>query len=155
MRHRTKSALLLLSALIMLLYLNKKDLSLHSEQKMSVSTSNFDKAVNLISQIRSKHPSVNGLRYRSVICTIVRNDPHIVEFLLRNLIIGFSHIVVYDNNRIKAGYDMNITDVLAPFIKAGVVTHMPWNQESLGLLPTKIKNGNSKECVRKYGMQAD
>jgi hypothetical protein len=78
-----------------------------------------------------------------------------VEFLLRHLISGFSHIVVYDNNRILAGYDANITTVLAPFIAAGVVTHIPWHQNTTELLDNGIKNGNSAECVAKHGVNAD
>ena len=69
-----------------------------------------------------------------MICTVVRNDPHLVEFVLRHLIVGFSHIVVYDNNRILADYHSNITTILAPFIAAGAVTHLPWSQNTTELI---------------------
>lgn len=118
-------------------------------------TNNFDRAVQLISRIRSNDASINGLPYRSVLCTIVRNDPHIVEFILRHLISGFSHIVIYDNNRVKAGYDLNMTNVLQPFIAAGVVTHIPWFQESIELLYDDERNDNNDQCIQKYGLQAD
>lgn len=118
-------------------------------------TSDFDRTVQLITRIRSNYPSVNGLRYRSLVCTMVRNDPHIVEFLLRHLISGFSHIVVYDNNRIVAGYDLNMTDVLAPFIAAGVVTHVPIHQNWSGSYFDELKNWRNRECLRQYGMNAD
>lgn len=109
----------------------------------------------LISNLHSKSPSLYRLKYRSMICTVVRNDHHLVEFLLRHLISGFSHIVVYDNNRILAGYDTNITTVLAPFIAAGVVTHIPWQQNTTELLQDDIKNGNSAECIVKHGVNTD
>ena len=154
MKCPTKLILIVLSILLLIQFLYQISQS-DSEQNVPSATSNFDKAVKLISQIHSNYSSVNGLRYRSLICTIVRNDPHILEFLLRNLISGFSHIVVYDNNRIGADYDMNISNLLAPFIAAGVVTHIPWHQESLELLPNGNKNDNSAQCLQKYGMQAD
>jgi hypothetical protein len=118
-------------------------------------TEDFDKAIKLISTIRSNFTSLYGLRYRSVLCTIVRNDPHLLEYLVRNLISGFSHIVVYDNNRILAGYDMNITNLLAPFIAAGVVTHVPFYQNSTELLLSHVIKDKSAECVQKYGKYAD
>jgi hypothetical protein len=118
-------------------------------------TTDFDKAVALISRIRSDYRSLHGLRYRSMICTVVRNDPHILEFILRHLISGFSHIVIYDNNRIFAGHDIIIKNLLAPFIAAGVVTHVSWGQESIDSLPNGIKNGNTGECFEKYGKDAD
>ncbi|CAF3374591.1 unnamed protein product [Rotaria socialis] len=115
----------------------------------------FDAAVKIISQLRSNSTSLHGLQYRSIICTIVRNDPHILEFLLRNLIIGFSHIVIFDNNRILAGYDANINNVLAPFIAAGVVTHIPQGGNTTDLLHNNIKNENSVECLNRYSKKAD
>ncbi|CAF4048348.1 unnamed protein product [Rotaria sordida] len=128
-----------------------------SSQKLSSVKlqSNFDEAVKLISRLRSNYSSIHGLRYRSMICTIARNNPHIAEFLLRNIISGFSHIVVYDNNRILAGYDSNISTVLEPFIAAGVVTHVPWQQNTTKLLQFKYQQTQAKECITKYGIHAD
>lgn len=120
-----------------------------------ISSSDFDRAVKLISDLHSKSPSLRGLKYRSVICTIVRNDPHLVEFLLRHLIVGFSHIILYDNNRILAGYDTNITTMLEPFVAAGFVTHVPWFQNTTELLENGLKNGNSGTCLATYGPQTD
>ena len=117
--------------------------------------SDFDQAVKLISGLHSKAPSLHGLKYRSIICTIVRNDPHLVEFLLRQLISGFSHIFVYDNNRILAGYDMNITTILAPFIAAGVVTHIPWAQNVSELLQSSDQYNSNNKCLDEFGRQAD
>ncbi|CAF1444204.1 unnamed protein product [Rotaria sordida] len=128
-----------------------------SSQKLSSVKlqSNFDEAVKLISRLRSNYSSIHGLRYRSMICTIARNNPHIAEFLLRNIISGFSHIVVYDNNRILAGYDSNISTVLESFIAAGVVTHVPWQQNTTKLLQFKYQQTQAKECITKYGIHAD
>ncbi|CAF2872835.1 unnamed protein product [Rotaria sp. Silwood2] len=120
-----------------------------------VFVSEFDEAVKIISGLRLKSTSLYGLKYRAMICTIVRNDPHLLEFLLRHLITGFSHIVIYDNNRILSGYDMNISNLLAPFIAADVVTHIPWYQNTTNLLPNDIKNQNSVECLNNYAKDAD
>ena len=156
MRIERKSIFILLTlATLLFIALSYKITPLGFKQTIFSSTSNFDKTVQLISRIRSNYSSTTGLRYRSLLCTIVRNDPHIVEFLLRHLISGFSHIVVYDNNRITAGYDMNMTHVLAPFIIAGVVTHVPCHQKWSDLLLDELKNWDNKECIRKYGMNAD
>ncbi len=141
--------------LIIFLILINNIFGFNSKQTSFILPSDFNEAVKLISRLHFKSPSLNGLKYRSMICTVVRNDPHLVEFLLRHLISGFSHIVVYDNNRILAGYDANITTVLAPFIAAGVVTHIPWYQNTIKLLDNEIKNGNSAECIAKHGVNAD
>jgi hypothetical protein len=144
-------AILCLTAVI---FIKGKDIS-SSAMTYSIYASDFDRAVKLISDLHSKSPSLRGLKYRSMICTIVRNDPHLVEFLLRHLIIGFSHIVLYDNNRILAGYDANITEVLEPFVAAGFVTHIPWHQNTTQLLENGLKNGNSGSCIDAYGRKAD
>lgn len=59
--------------------------------------------------------SSSSKRYRSLICTNVRNDLHLREFLVRNLLLGFSHVVVLDNNQL--GSDHNITLLLQPFVQ--------------------------------------
>jgi len=125
------------------------------ENHSSVFNNNFTKTVAIINSIRSNATSVLGLQYRAIICTIVRNDPHIVEFLLRNLISGFSHFVLYDNNRISVGFDDNLTDILAPFITAGVLTYVPWYQNTTTLLTNKLKRIGAYECITKYTAYAD
>ena len=125
------------------------------ENHSPVFSNDFTKTVAIINSIRSNASSVLGLRYRAIICTIVRNDPHIVEFLLRNLISGFSHFVLYDNNRISVGFDDNLTDILAPFITAGVLTYVPWYQNTTTLLTNKLKHIGAYECVTKYTAYAD
>jgi hypothetical protein len=134
--------------------IQSKYFSIHNSIS-SIPITDYDEAILLISRLRSNDKSLYGLRYRSMICTIVRNDPHILEFILRHLIIGFSHIVIYDNNRIFSGHDIIIKNLLAPFIAAEVVTHVPWEQNSTDFLPNGNKNSNSKECLNKYGKNAD
>ena len=146
--------LLAILCLATLMLITSKGIS-NSKLTYSISASDFEQAVKLISSLHSKSPSLRGLKYRSMICTIVRNDPHLVEFLLRHLIVGFSHIVLYDNNRILAGYDTNITNTLAPFVAAGFVTHIPWFQNTTELLENGLKNGNSGTCLGAYGQQTD
>lgn len=43
-----------------------------------------------------------GTKYRAMVCTITRADPHLREFVVRNLLAGFDHIVIYDNNRVSS-----------------------------------------------------
>jgi hypothetical protein len=117
--------------------------------------SDYDQSILLISRLRSQDKSLYGLRYRSMICTVVRNDPHLLEFLLRHLIIGFSHIVIYDNNRILSGHDIIIKNLLEPFITSGFVTYVPWQQNSIDSLPNGDKNSNSEQCLKDYGKDAD
>ena len=44
--------------------------------------------------------SQRGKRYRSLVCALSRNDIHLREYVVRNLLAGFSHIVIYDNNQV-------------------------------------------------------
>ncbi|CAF3776020.1 unnamed protein product [Rotaria sp. Silwood1] len=149
-----KICMLTFLMMIGIILIDKRD---RSFKKLTVVklTSNFDEAVKLISRLRSNYSSIHGLRYRSMICTIVRNDHYIAEFLLRHIISGFSHIVVYDNNRISAGYDSNISAVLEPFIAAGVVTHVPWQQNTTELFLFEYQEIQAHECINKYGIHAD
>lgn len=45
-------------------------------------------------------PSRDGKKYRSLICALSRNDVHLREYIVRNLLAGFQHIVLYDNNQV-------------------------------------------------------
>ena len=97
-----------------------------------------------------------GGKYRSMICTVTRNDLHLREYIVRNLLAGFSHIVIYDNNQIEKGIDYDIGDLLAPFISKGAVTHVPWIQNMTGdNLQNDDKNGVSHECIQRFGQMAD
>lgn len=46
--------------------------------------------------------SVRGNKYRSMICTTSRNDIHLREFVVRHILVGFAHIVIYDNNQVRS-----------------------------------------------------
>jgi hypothetical protein len=46
--------------------------------------------------------------------------------------------------------------MLAPFVRAGLVTVVPWDQASEAThLENDKKNGNSRICMEAYGGQAD
>lgn len=91
-----------------------------------------------------------------MICTITRADPHLREFVVRNLLAGFSHIVIYDNSHVAEGADCDVLPVMAPFIETGAVTVVPWGSNITGaLLPNDDKNGNSIKCINDYGHMAD
>lgn len=89
-------------------------------------------ALQEITTLGSCGQSAHGKRYRSLICTIVRNDLHLREFIVRHLLLGFCHIVVYDNNQVLRGRDHDITPVVEPFVKQGAVTHIPYLQNVTG-----------------------
>jgi hypothetical protein len=149
-----KLCILTLVSVICIIIIYKTEWSF-KKIRVSIFLSDFNKAVRFISYLRTNYSSVNGLRYRAMVCTVTRNDPHIAEFILRHLISGFSHIVVYDNNRILTGHDMDMRAVLEPFVVAGVVTYVPWFQDSTELFQTEDKNDQGNECIRKYGRRAD
>lgn len=44
--------------------------------------------------------SPQGKPYRSLICALSRNDAHLREYVVRNLLAGFAHVVIYDNNQV-------------------------------------------------------
>jgi len=48
------------------------------------------------------------------------------EFVVRNLLAGFGHIVIYDNNQVESGIDYDVRETLAPFTAQGAVTLVPW-----------------------------
>lgn len=52
------------------------------------------------------------------------------EWVVRNLPAGFGHIVLYDNNQVEKGIDLDIRPMLAPFVAAGAVTLVSWNQNA-------------------------
>ena len=101
---------------------------------------------------KSKH----GKRYRSLVCALVRNDIHMREFVVRNLLLGFCHIVISDNNQVSAGRDYNITLLLQPFVHQGLVTHLPYHADGTQqFLDMDTKAKNAHKCMQEYGNQAD
>ena len=100
--------------------------------------------------------SSHGKRHRSLICALTRNEGHLREWVVRHLLAGFGHIVLYDNNQVEKGIDLDIRPMLAPFVAAGAVTLVSWNQNaSAAHLSNDAKNNNSQECVASYGHLAD
>jgi len=61
-----------------------------------------DKIITEIIQLSKPGKSPRGKKYRSMICTLTRNDIHLREYVVRNLLAGFAHIVIYDNNHVSS-----------------------------------------------------
>jgi len=99
--------------------------------------------------------SPRGKKYRSLICTAVRNDAHMREFVVRNLLLGFCHVVVLDNNRVGLGRDHNISMLLAPFVQAGLVTHVAHVPDGNAALPSMAKDDAMRACLLEYGSSMD
>ena len=115
---------------------------------------------SIVGEIRRLGNSSKSSRekdFRSLVCCITRNDVHLREFVVRNLLAGFGHIVIYDNNQVGQGIDYDVEEMLAPFVAQGLVTLVPWRQDQAvtGPLANDAKNDNSKECVATYGARAD
>jgi len=45
--------------------------------------------------------SSHGKWHRSLICALTRNEGHLREWVIRNLLAGFGHIVLYNNNQVE------------------------------------------------------
>jgi hypothetical protein len=117
---------------------------------------NTDKTVEDIRRLGNPGVSKRGKDFRSLICCLTRNDMHLREFVVRNLLAGFGHIVIYDNNQVESGIDYDVREMLAPFVAQGAVTLVPWHQNGTGMhLSNEAKNGNSRDCVDTYGARAD
>ena len=117
----------------------------------------MDSTVDAILRLGNAGKSARGKDFRSLICCITRNDVHLREFVVRNLLAGFGHIVIYDNNQVGQGIDYDVKEMLAPFVSRGAVTLVPWHQDKAAEEPlgNEAKNGNSQECVATYGVRAD
>jgi hypothetical protein len=96
-------------------------------------------------------------RYRYLGCTMTRNEPRLREWILRNFIAGMEHIIIYDNNRVEQHADHNITEVLAPFVEAGIVTHERWPRKNADLskMVNSVKFEMWEDCVQNYGAWTD
>ena len=56
------------------------------------------------------------------LCVIVKNEArYLVEWIEFHRMVGVQRFHIYDNNSTD-----NITEVLAPYIKEGVVEYIPW-----------------------------
>jgi len=87
---------------------------------------NADNTVEHIRRLGNQGVSRTGKDFRSLICCLTRNDMHLREFVVRNLLAGFGHIVIYDNNQVESGIDYDVRETLAPFTAQGAVTLVPW-----------------------------
>ena len=118
---------------------------------------NVHSIVGEILRLGKAGASSKGKRFRSLICCITRNDVHLREYVVRNLLAGFGHIVIYDNNQIGKGIDHDLNNMLAPFVSQGAVTLVPWQQDDAAgeHLGNQAKNDNSHQCVTTYGPLAD
>jgi hypothetical protein len=105
--------------------------------------------------LRSKHGSRSGKQWRAAVCVITRNARHLREFIIRNLYIGFSHIVVLDNNRVEQGQDLDLEPVLAPFVARGLVTHQMLNRSASARLLEVERDRAMHACARDTGALAD
>jgi len=116
-------------------------------------------ANNIVDEIRRLgNPGISraGKDFQLLICCISRNVRHLREFVARNLLAGFGHIVIYDNNQVKSGIDYDVREMLAPFTAQGAVTLVPWQQNGTRKhLSNEAKNSNSQDCVDTYGARAD
>jgi len=65
----------------------------------------FDLAVSIIQQrllpLVPKPPTPPGKRYHTCTFTVTRNEHHLTEFLVRNLLAGVQHMWLLDDNRVR------------------------------------------------------
>lgn len=47
----------------------------------------------------------NGKKYRTCMLSVTRNEHHMTEFLLRNLLAGVEHFWLFDDNRVRVAVD--------------------------------------------------
>lgn len=75
-----------------------------------------EKLVKEIMQLGKTSSPNKRKKYRSMICTITRNDRHLREFIVRHLLAGFSHIVIYDNNQVTNSVSLYFLSTMDSFI---------------------------------------
>lgn len=102
-----------------------------------------------------RSPSLHRKRYRCIVCAVTRNEWYIQEFVVRHLLIGFSHVVLYDNNRIWRGVDHDIKDLLKPYEDFGLLTRIPIGQRDVGLAPNSVINERKILCLKDFSDKAD
>ena len=87
--------------------------------------------LDVLERLRSTAPSQHGRRWRSLACVPTRGEWRLREFLLRNLLVGISHIVVVDDNRLGSRADNNISSLLRPLVAMGRVNNVASQEPSL------------------------
>lgn len=113
----------------------------------------FDKSLSLTDEKLHKIKQllvkpVDGKKMKVVLCTVVRQELNLKEYLVRNYLLGFQHIYVYDNNRIRWKVDYDISEVMAPFVKMGVATHIPYAQDKEGAVNETEKEFFQSDCYQ-------
>jgi hypothetical protein len=88
---------------------------------------------------------------------MTRNEPHLKEFIIRNFVSGMEHMVIYDNNRVSSKADHDISQVVAPFVEAGIITYDRWPRlnADLGIMNNSNKFVFWEDCLQNYGAYTD
>ncbi|KAJ3156369.1 hypothetical protein HDU89_004151 [Geranomyces variabilis] len=102
-------------------------------------------------------PRMPTSRHHLALCSNIRNERRLKEFLVRAFLVGFQHIYLYDNNMLPLGRDMDQYETVAPFIKAGMVTHIrtPQSQGSNYTSDYTDMLNNMYDCESTYGPTTD
>ena len=94
-------------------------------------------------------------------CATTRGTHRLREFLLRNLLVGVSHIVLMDDNSPHVGFD--IAPVVAPLVALGLVTvsvglnlgnsRGAW--DAGGTSSWDTVHAHARRCISEYGNASD
>ena len=77
---------------------------------------------------------------RIALCTIVRNEIRsLVEWLAHHKALGFTEVVIYDNDSTDG-----TTDVLRALDEAGELVHLPW-PHSVGARPQRLAYEHARQ----------
>ena len=116
MRHRRLSLLsLAFLAGLVFLWLNWPQRTVDLNQELSVHLNSgpkemtledkWQKATKLLEQYvlsRVAFNSLDGKKYSTCIFSVTRNEHHLTEFLVRNLLAGVQHFWLLDDNRVRS-----------------------------------------------------
>ena len=93
------------------------------------------------SQLNScKNTKVREKKYKVVICAIFKNEAaYLKEWIEFHKIVGVEHFYLYNNNS-----EDNFREVLAPYIKAGIVDLIEWPHQ-------QAQMAAYRDCVNNYG----
>ncbi|KAJ3169376.1 hypothetical protein HDU87_000651 [Geranomyces variabilis] len=96
-------------------------------------------------------------KYHLALCSNIRNERRLKEFLIRAFLTGFQHVYLYDNNMVPLGRDIDHYETVAPFIKAGMVTHLRTAQSRRSNYTSDYMDmlDNMYDCESSYGPTTD
>jgi hypothetical protein len=77
-----------------------RDMSAAEQKLLQAPRESEDAIVASLVKLANPGKSRRGRKYRSLVCALSRNDVHLREYVVRNLLAGFGHIVIYDNNQV-------------------------------------------------------